>query len=277
MESKIKNARSRKVARALLRRAVALNPSRHSDVLRWRVFLDWKEASEAAVEAVKSALSNGQTVMTVSTVVSSPPVTAVTAVAAAVVEAGAAAATATAGAGWPAALEAQLQPSPQLAAAAGAPGTVLESCLGWSSPTAVASRAAPRQAVDLVAGWSKRWSREREDKMSNELLALCKAVEDGTTESIAAAADEGTHVSVGESTRAEAARHAGRFKELAEELERMGRGAVGVGEGGERELSGSWKLVFTTCAACDKVLTRAGAVFPLAFAFADTQSCCPSP
>lgn len=65
MESKIHNARSRKVARALLRRAVALNPKRHAGVLAWRVFLDWKEAGEAAVEAVRSVISNEQPVVSV--------------------------------------------------------------------------------------------------------------------------------------------------------------------------------------------------------------------
>lgn len=58
MESKIHDARSRKVARALLHRAVALNPRRHAAVLSWRVFVDWKEAGEAAVEAVRSVVSN---------------------------------------------------------------------------------------------------------------------------------------------------------------------------------------------------------------------------
>lgn len=58
MESKIHDERSRKVARALMHRAVALNPRRHAAVLSWRVFLDWKEAGEAAMEAVRSAVSN---------------------------------------------------------------------------------------------------------------------------------------------------------------------------------------------------------------------------
>lgn len=48
-----------------------------------------------------------------------------------------------------------------------------------------------------------------------------------------------------------------RFEELAGELERRGGGAEGRG----RELCGSWKLVFTTCTECDRLLTRTGALF----------------
>ncbi|CAM9916975.1 unnamed protein product, partial [Hapterophycus canaliculatus] len=61
MESKIHSARARKTAWALLRRAVALNPKKHSKVLKWTMFnrdLDWVEAAGgAAVQAVRSALS----------------------------------------------------------------------------------------------------------------------------------------------------------------------------------------------------------------------------
>ncbi|CAM9512381.1 unnamed protein product, partial [Laminaria digitata] len=197
MESKIHNARSRKAARALLRRAVALNPKRHSDVLKWRVFLDWKEVGEAAVEAVRSALSSGEATTVIP---------------------------ATAGVG--------------------------------------AAGAAAAAAASADSRRSRVRAEEKERGLATDLLALCKTVGDDYT----AEHEASTALGMCKVTREKVmAKHEVRFEELAGELEKTGKGLAGgvggAGGGEQRELSGSWRLVFTTCTTCDRILLRAGSDF----------------
>lgn len=185
MESKVHNARSRNIARALLRRAVALNPAKNSPVLKWAVFkadFNWVEAAaagEAAVEAVRSALA----------------------------------------------------PSSSRAEAAAV-----------TSSSAGAKRSPRRKTTRAVE--------KEEIGFSAELLELCRTKKALQQPRSAAAVPAAVPTET-----ATPAVPSARFEELAGELERRGGGAEGSG----RELIGSWRLVFTTCEACDRVLTRSGA------------------
>ena len=303
MESKIHNARSRKAARALLRRAVALNPERHSDILKWRVFLDWKEAGEAAVEAVRSALSSGEAAVSsaspVASSTSSPTAAAATAAATSSAlggggdagsrlrqcvsgssERGSASscggsslsATATAYSGGiavPATAEAAAAVAEAAAAAAVRVGV----------PEVAGGRAAGAAAVVAenvdVSSSSLSWTRvaesaegrrsriraeKKERSLATDLLALCKTVGDDYT----AEHEASTALGMCKVARQKVmAKHEVRFEELAGELERTGKGLIDGSAGRGRELSGSWRLVFTTCTTCDRILLRAGAsLFP---------------
>lgn len=204
MESKIHNARARKTAWALLRRAVALNPKKHSKVLKWTMFtrdLDWVEAAGgAAVQAVRSALS---------------PAVAVT-----------------------------------------------------GASTSVSNETVERREKASTS----RAQAKRETEIATELQALCHSkeallreqemqAEAGGNESIppfpySSSPHGGMPVpAASPTTAATALAPSARFQELAGELEKVGGGA----EGGVRALSGTWRLVFTTCKECDRVLVRTGA------------------
>lgn len=255
MESKLHNARSRKVARALLRRAVALNPSRHAGVLKWRVFLDWKEASEAAVEAVRSALSNGQTVITVS---SEQSATVTPAAPASKVTEGrggnapsAAAAVSTTTAGEHRTEErshGRGGASTSSGNAAVAPSSPRSQAGGVRELPSARQASPPHQVVNFVTGWGRKWAEEKEHGLSTDLLQLCEALAEDAASGSAGAGGKSVHDPM----------RVVRMKELAAELERTGRGLVGGFDGGGRELSGTWRLVFTTCTTCNRILTRAG-------------------
>lgn len=210
MESKIHNARARKTAWALLRRAVALNPKKHSKVLKWTMFtrdLDWVEAAGgAAVQAMRSVLSPA--------------------------------------------------PAPAGESTSVRNGTAARRCKASTS----------------------RAEAKRETEIATELQALCHSNEallreqevQGTRESGGKAADNhqrttpplsphgGMPVPAASPTStASSLAPSARFRELAGELEKNGAGA----EGGVRALSGTWRLVFTTCKECDRVLVRTGAFY----------------
>lgn len=294
MESKIHNARSRKAARALLRRAVALNPKRHADILKWRVFLDWKDVGEAAVEAVRSALSNGEVgVSNASSAVSLPSSTGdvsggVAENRGAAVRGGdggpslrgqAGLVSGARGVGGDASssrgrvsLSSSLLQSAAVAvppsaeavvtaaaATAGAPaaGAVVVADGGvGASPPPQPVLSGMRAADCVLDSRTRALSAEKERGLSNALLALCKTVGDDLT----AEHEESTMGVCKDAREKVMAKHAARFEELAGGLEKMGKslaGGIGADEG-ERELSGSWRLVFTTCTTCDRILLRAG-------------------
>lgn len=273
MESKIHNSRNRKVARALLHRAVALNPKRHSGVVKWRVFLDLKEAGEAAVEAVKSAISNGQPVISVSvppsssdssTVVSSTITTGPTAINSRPTATFSSAAVGVTdedrgGSGSPRGSgEVVVVNSSRRRSSSNRRSSSAAAAAGNRSPSvasvAFASTHAPpaaAAAAGFLANWGNKRSQEKELALATDLLALCSTIatndDDGGTLRKGVAREESFAV---------------RFKELAGELERRGGGVVSGGAGGgggeERELAGSWRLVCTTCSVCERVLARAG-------------------
>lgn len=219
MESKIRNPRSRKVARALLRRAVSLNPKRHSNILRWRVFLELKEAGEAAVEIMCNTLAT------------SPPVTSSSTTASASATTLATAATAE-----------RISSIPDASIARDA--TSKGSAQGGSSGSA--SSGAP---ADFITRWAKRMAATKERSLSSEVLAMCvaatKAKQEGRANGRPGAEKED---------------QATRLEEAIRSLEDRGRGHVGDSAHG-RVLSGSWRLAYTNCPVCERVLTREGKGF----------------
>lgn len=251
MESKIHNPRSRKAARALLRRAVALNPKRHSSILKWRVFMDWKEAGEAAVEAVRSALSSGEAAVSASSVASPPSPTAAA-------SAAAAATSSTLGGDTDSLQRQGVSASERRSSSHGQSSSMAEAVAGVAENVDVSSQSLSwtRVAESADSRRSRIRSEAKERGLATDLLALCKTMgDDFTAEHEASAA-----LGIGKVTREKVmAKHQVRFEELAGELEKTGKGlAGGDGAAGERELGGSWRLVFTTCTTCDRILLRAG-------------------
>ncbi|CAM9557355.1 unnamed protein product, partial [Scytosiphon promiscuus] len=225
MESKIHNARARKTAWALLRRAVALNPKKHSKVLKWTMFtrdLDWVEAAGgAAVQAVRSALSP---------------------------------------------------------AASTRVGNETVERRGKASASRAEARREAEVATELQAlcHTNEALLREQEDQGTTE--AGGNAVEShGRTLPFASSSSPagGMPVPAASPTNtASSLAPSARFRELAGELEKVGAGA----EAGVRALSGTWRLVFTTCKECDRVLVRTGAevyqrLTPPIMAIKPTPSC----
>ena len=215
MESKLKNVRSQKIAKALLRRAVALNPKKNSPVLRWAVFEDLEAAGGAAVQAVRSALAPPAAALRPSPSSSPPPLS-------------------------------QAPPPPPVAASVAA---VDAAAIAAGSSSSSSSRRTTR-------------AEEMEERVfATELLELCR-----TNQALQVQEEERQLLQevpvpvpaaapAPATVQAASAAPSARFEELAGELERRGGGAEGRG----RELCGSWKLVFTTCTECDRLLTRTGA------------------
>ena len=245
MESKMNDPRSKKVATALLRRAVALNPRRHAGVLKWGIFASWKEAGEAAMEVVCSALSHGQMATTAPFESGALPTSGVVD---------------TTGAPPSADVMSALREEALLindkhpdshpgtwfttAGSIASAGTLAVSSVFYPSPS-------PREALEFVSRWGKTKSEEKELSLAAGVLDLCgEGVETRVPVSAASASVK--------SRRRNVAPGWDRFEEVLWQLERLGKGVVGGTESGGRELGGTWRLAFTTCTACNRALSRTG-------------------
>lgn len=111
-------------------------------------------------------------------------------------------------------------------------------------PPPVATTTNPLPATEFVAYWGKKRSEKKESLLADELLTLCDSQLGGS------AGVDG----VGEGMSDAAVR---RMHEVVGQLEERGRGDVGGCMEG-RGLAGGWRLAFTTCAVCTRVLIRTG-------------------
>lgn len=240
MESKIRTERSRKISLALLRRAIALNPKKNSRVLNWAMFaaakdLDWVEsAGGAAVDAVRSALS--------------PPLPV----------------------SRPASRSSSSSPATAPAATCASAGGGGGGRQGRRRITRAEQKEERGFAMELLAlcrskeALQTEEERQRQQQQQPEKAASVTAGHHSSpcssspplpsTSDLHSAAPAPAAVAAA-TTPAYSAAPSARFVELAGELERRAGGA----ERGGRELYGSWKLVFTTCAECNRVLARTGA------------------
>lgn len=238
MESKMYEARSKKVANALIRRAVALNPRRHANVLKWGILFDLKQAGEAAMEAMYSELSHGQAVMNPPSKAWSTPLVAPTNA-----TDGAVKVSYSTGGIFSIRGEALRVQNGESRG-----GRSRHSGQGWfTTPPSpfLHPSSSPRQALEFVNRMGGKWSKEKEDALAADILEFCQNSGNNLAKDCA--------TSAGNSSVQTA-----RFKEVLLQLEKAGKGVVDTGNGNERALGGTWQLVFTTCTTCDRVIRRAG-------------------
>lgn len=246
MESKTYEARSKKVAYALLRRAVALNPHRHANVLKWSILFDLKQAGEAAMEAMYSELSHGQAVMNPSFKAWSTPLMAPMNTTEGAVEV-------SYSTGGIFSIKGKA-----LRVGNGESGGVRSRSngQGWFTTTDPArhSSSSPRQALEFVSRMGGKWSKEREDVLATDILDLCQSSGNFAAKNCATCAGNSSV----QTRHGPAVEWSAKFKEVLLQLEKAGKGVGDTGNSNERALGGTWQLVFTTCTTCDRVIRRAG-------------------
>lgn len=141
-------------------------------------------------------------------------------------------------------------------------------------PTATGGKAIGGAAGAAGGVSTRAHEREEESILAIKLLDLCHSNK-GFQEApeVPPAATAAAVPAAAPATTAASAAPSERFQELAGELERKGGGAGA----GVRALSGTWRLVFTTNADCNRYLSRTGVYVPSLLLFSTASSRCPTP